>query len=370
MSSLEITLRSLLDPNDKIKLFANIYEDLTSQKWATLLTCILKSKAVLEKNFCFMGLPHNIRNVDFLISELQKSVNQINAFNQKNVWNDKYFIKENYNKDFLLDSNGNLSRNASNSLHHHFEILHGPTWKLSPYVEQADAKTIQAIRNLNFICHELEQKINSIQHWKKNLDSVGASIICSFLGIPRFPLTSKDLHRFELDSKFGEITLHYAQVGKTHWDVFFDQDHHIFDETIQGLKYITGEFVINLWNDRCKNKDLAWKKQRENFHQWLVEKGLDPNDLRLGLGWIPVAIIDWNRTFANQTRAEILNRLKDYQDVFSIRVEHHGQVIEQYYPYSWNHSQFSDLISHLTTSPGKDSEYIRIKKYFPDSLSD
>src|SRR6056300_1095471 len=58
----------------------DIYNTPIGKRWLIALEDNLKSKKILEKNFCFLGFADSKRNLNYLVEELNKSIQQINSF--------------------------------------------------------------------------------------------------------------------------------------------------------------------------------------------------------------------------------------------------------------------------------------------------
>jgi hypothetical protein len=55
--------------------------------------------------------------------------------------------------------------------------------------------------------------------------------------------------------------------------------------------------------------------ERRKLNQWLVEKGLDPNDPRTGVGWIQVA-----RLCSTQDQSKLVDEISRHQRVERVEV--------------------------------------------------
>src|SRR6056300_1041490 len=132
--------------------------------------------------------------------------------------------------------------------------------------------------------------------------------------------------------------MHYAQAGKTHREAFHDNDQDIHDENITGIRYLSGEFDVNLncGPDGVHEEDLQdWA----DFIEWCKSKGLDTTDPTLALGWAPLADMDKSK-FQNLTDFEIMKELYYYDDLFKMelyKLEHDSEVLvgERSWDYTW-----------------------------------
>jgi hypothetical protein len=60
--------------------YIQTYDTTLGKRWIEALKDNPRQNRVLEKNFCFLGFADSKRNLDHLVSELNKAVAQINSF--------------------------------------------------------------------------------------------------------------------------------------------------------------------------------------------------------------------------------------------------------------------------------------------------
>ena len=362
-----ITYRNPQDLNDTLDVHFDIVENDFTTRWKNELKNIIHKNYHLEKNYCFMGFVDSPRDIDYLCERINESIFQINMFNDTNTWEKNglkpYRINDLFYKDCVMYSedlpigkavNGDdmatpgcrLKHDAMNRLHRYFEDLQGEAWNLSPYYKLSDHKTKWAIRQLNDLCHELESWVLSYRKSKFEPEWQRPSQIITFLQAPRKNLTTADYNLF-LDNKFdrmlGGVYLHWAQVGKTHIEVFRDEDGADIDDvvcsTINSLQYYTGEFDIE-WGKDITDENAPWHKhEQEEFYTWLERNGFDITDPKLALGFIKIAQCDFQKSFGTYDMFEIWNKLSKYQDIYMIDID--GTV--GVYPYVWSQKNYMDL---------------------------
>jgi hypothetical protein len=279
----KVTLRNPLDHTDTLDYYIKVYDNPLAKEWVLALKELLVSKNLLEKNFCFMGFPNSPRTLEFLCKELNQVVYVINTFNSNLGWVnaglESYFIEDYYTPDvvrfsseypigerlhkiqtddtYLLEHIGLAAKKqVLNRLHNHFEILQGTVESLSPYYIAANYETKYAIRQLNIICHEMENLILSQQKQAYLPQFIRPSQINTWLHADRYKL--KDQHRDLFiengyDRQFGHVYMHWTQIGKTLFEVFRDEDAPKLDSTvcdaITQLQYYSGEFDIEWGSD-------------------------------------------------------------------------------------------------------------------------
>lgn len=333
-SNVNVTLRNPLDFDDRLTYTIIPYDNPIAKDWIQALIEILREGNHLEKNFCFLGFPHTARNIEYLCKELRWAVDQIND----NL--DGYHIPEIFTPNTVrhgLDPDQALM----NALHNHFEVLQGTVEELSPYYRRADHETKYAIRQLNLICHELESLMLSLRKLATMPDWVRSSQITTFINCQRYLLSDKHRELFlenGYDRRFGEVYMHWAQIGKTLFEVFRDEGAPELTDTvceaITHLKYYSGEFDIEWGNDVGYAQGLEWHdREQDDFKVWLASNGLDANDTSLSLGYLPLGRVDLT-AFGTDDPVKIREVLGRYLDIYEISV---GDDVMRY-NYCWSDS--------------------------------
>jgi len=361
-----ITYKNPLDPNQIIDVHFNIEQNNFTDRWKQELKKLLQSNYHLEKNYCFMGfIENNPRNVDFLCKEINKSIFQINRFNTYNKWQmagmDPYHINDYFDEDTVMYSDKHpvgksvdddesatlglrLKHDAMNRLHRYFEDLQGEAWGLSNYYKVADFPTKYAIRQLNDLCHELESYVLSLRKSVMEPEWQRPSQIMTWLQAPRQDLLEQDFTLFKqnnFDRELGGIYLHWAQIGKTHIEVFRDEDGAPVDDavcsSINALKYYTGEFDIE-WGKDVTEQSASWHAEEQNkFTTWLQENGFDADDPKLALGYIKIGHCDLKKSFNTEDQYKIWSILAQHLDVYKIQIDDVGNTFD----YVWSQPDFA-----------------------------
>lgn len=333
----EVILRNPLDQTKSFQYVIEPFDIPIVDKWLERLKEAIHAKLPLEKNFCFLGWPTTQRNLEYMLGELQESVKQINSYGQSPEWlkisNNGYRITDDFRKEVIIDGSGNLDRDFTNRLHHHFEILQGQVGKLSPWYFGADDRTKYAIRQLNNLCHEIETFTNSIKCRAHDPNLVSCAQITTFLHCPRYPLTKIDYENFTLDRGFGHVYMHWCQIGKTHFEVFSDHDGHAGEDGIGGLKYYSGEFDIE-WGPDVKNHPW-WQETKVKFRNWLIKNNFDPDDKTMGYGHLHMAQVDRKKHFGDMSIGEIHALMGNFLDIHKIIVHEGDKKTEGVFDYSW-----------------------------------
>lgn len=344
MPLVKIVLRNPLNYSDQIDYTINPYDHELSMDWIVALKKLLQQKKLLEKNFCFVGFPKTARNLNFLCNELNYAVNIINNF-----FSD-YNISEIYTPENIKAEDfpaGTVNHEVLNKLHNHFEILQGTVSNLSEYYIKADYETKYAIRQLNNLCHEIENLVLSkrkevtLPYW------IRPSQITTFINAERYEL--KDNYR-ELflkngyDRVLGGVYMHWTQIGKTLYEVFRDEGAPELTDTvceaITELKYYSGEFDVEWGNDVVYGGPHQWHNiEQDQFKKWLTENGKNPTDPTLSLGYLPLAQVDLVGSFGTNNGETIWNILSNYLDIYRIEVDGVSNTFE----YSWADAGYKQM---------------------------
>jgi hypothetical protein len=372
-SKVRIVLRDPLNKKDHLDYIVQVEDHELARDWIQALKGIVQSDQILEKNFCFMGFPGAPRNVEYLCQQLNRHVKTINDFSLKGVWQshglDRYLIQ-----DWFVDQTVrwpgsypcahpvweypglSVKHETMNRLHNHFEILQGTVEHLSDYYRYADYETKFAIRQLNNLCHELENAIMCERQWAITPEWTRPSQITTWINTKRFELTPAHRKGFAVngfDRVLGGVYMHWAQIGKTLLEVFRDEGAPDLDDTvceaITHLKYYSGEFDVEWGNDVVYGQH-AWHTQFiDDFHAWLHQQGLDPNDPALSLGYLSLGRVDLQESFGSADYMDIWRMLQSHLDIYKIEVD----SVSKTYDYCWTDDDYeSNQIQQMI--PGYD----------------
>lgn len=339
MKQVVVTLRNPLNKQDKLDYTINVYDHEMAQRWFTSLQDILRHNNYLEKNFCFLGFPNSSRDLAYICKELNWAVQTIN-----NYFVGKYQIKEQYLPEALRDKNLKPNQEIMNALHNHFEILQGTVWGLSEYYKRADYTTKFAIRQLNNLCHEAESLMLSQRKQATAPEWIRPSQITTFLNCQRinFPdycKTTFNENRF--NRRFGEVYLHWTQIGKTLFEVYRDENGVDIDkatcDAITHLRYYSGEFDIEWAKDITFTGENPWHiRDIKGFKEWLVRNDFDLNNTEYNFGHHPVGQVNLMQTFGSDKFQDVLPIISNYLDIYEITA---GEV-SACYDYAWSDSNY------------------------------
>ncbi len=348
-SKITVTLRNPLDHSDLLEYYIIPNDTKLAQDWIAALKDLLQKGNLLEKNYCFMGFPNTARTLEYLCEELNSAVETINTFDFTQHGLDDYIIEEwfhpntvrfpdTYPIEDTVTGDNIISRRHKiglhpkhtilNQLHNHFEILQGTVSGLSQYYKVADHDTKYAIRQLNILCHEIESLVLSQRKAVVNPEWIRPSQITTFLHAPRYELSNEHRSGFitnGYDRRFAHVYMHWAQIGKTLFEVFRDEDApkltDAICDAITHLEYYSGEFDVEWGKDVTLDLNYPWHTaEQQEFKLWLVANGLDPTDSKLSLGYLPVGHIDLQASFGTTDEQEIREKLSKYLDIYSIAI--------------------------------------------------
>jgi hypothetical protein len=343
------------DNNSEVDYTIAPFEHELAHDWLTALDHILEQQLHLNKTFCWLGFPNNPRSLEYLCDKLNSVVFKINTHNWKLYGLEDYYIEEWFSPDVVRygleyqlphnfkyeDYNNVLTyqvkHDVMNRLHNHFERLQGTVENPSEYFIRAPHMK-HVIGQLNTICHEIEQMILGQRQALLIPEWLHPSQITSFSKATRHTL--KPVHR-ELfrsnhyDRKFAHVYMHWAQIGKTLFEVWRDEHAPVLDvttcEAITHLQYYSGEFDVEWGRDVVRGKFEWYDQQMEDFEHWLVANNFDPTDTSLSLGYLPLGNIDTQASFGTSQTDKIWNILSNHLNIKRIETDKHS--VE--YPYTW-----------------------------------
>ena len=358
-------IKITLSGKEHLRYIINLYDNDFVRKWLHEFKNIVKTKLILEKNYCFIGFADSHRNLQFLCNELNLAVKQINKFDLSHTWQnaglESYHIKKLFVPNDFMHSetlpigkavNGDesktpgcrLKHETCNQLHRYFEDLQGQAWNLSKYYYLADNDTKYAIRQLNNLCHEIEGWVNAYRKSKFEPEWIRPSQITTFLHAPRKPLQKNDYNLFiknRYDRELGGVYLHWSQVGKTLYEVFRDHDDAVGAGGINHQQLFSGEFDIE-WGQSVTEKDNFKQVDTQKFKQWLKDNNYDWNDPKLALGYIKLGQVDLEKSFGSTKFLDIYDKMINCLNISKISIVGSENILAEY-NYSLSDPNWKDL---------------------------
>lgn len=335
LDQIQIELRG----KNSVTVYIDVYDNSLSRKWLNALNHLLNNNYHLEKNYCWFGFPDASRNGQYLIDQINASIDAVNSADLG------YTINDHYELDQVLDQDLKLNHDRFNHLHRYFEDLQGQSGRMSKYYTAADPSTRWHIRQLNLLCHEFESWALS---WRKKhtaYEWMRPSQLMCWLNAPRFTLDPEDYKLFGIDTinrPMGGVFVGVNKaVGKHHWEVFQDEgrDSRIGELTTSTLSAQTeaaGDFDIEWARDPGS---FPWqKKQLIEFRSWLIDNGFDPEDPSLTIGHPQVGQVDIERSFGTSDYRDIWNMLNNHLNVYKITTSDAHAT----YTYNWNDPDYRE----------------------------
>ena len=344
LEQIKIELKDV-NTGDLKSVYLDIFDNSLSRKWLPELNRLLENNYHLEKNYCFLGWDTSPRNLEYLCTAINRSIQAIND-SDLDYTIDDYFAPDNVIYPGVPDPDtnaGEIVHDKMNQLHVYFEDLQGSSSNISSYYTQADAETQWHIRQLNLLCHETECFALSRRQGIKAPAWRRPSQLMCWLNAPRFQLDEQDYEQFGVDTIARSLGGVYVgvnkAVGKHHWEVFNDEgrDSRIDELTTTNMASQTeaaGDFDIE-WGDTTK-RHAFMENQLNDFRQWLTANGFDPEDPSLTIGHPQIGQVNLEKSFGTENCERIWNDMQNYLDVYTITTSDAGAK----YEYHWQDQDY------------------------------
>ena len=333
LDRIEIELRG----QNNLTLYVDVADNSLSRKWLSALNDVLRQDLHLEKNYCWLGWTESERNAEYIIERINDSIQAINAADLG------YTIQDNFTVAETITDSLDVDHDRMNQLHRYFEDLQGHSGAMSQYWQQANAVTRWHIRQLNLLCHEYESLVLSMRKVIQAPEWRRPSQLMCWLNAPRYILDAQDYELFGIETLNRSLGGVYVgvnkAVGKTHWEVFNDENRSVTELQTTALRSQTeaaADFDIEWARDPGA---YPWqKKQLEEFRVWLVDNGFDPDEPSLTIGHPQVGQVDLQRSFGTADYEKIWAQLAQHLDVYSIRTSW-GEAV---YNYHWSDPDYCE----------------------------
>lgn len=233
-------------------------------------------------------------------------------------------------KKIMMEAKIPMTVQFLNDLHEVFE-------KLEPN------KTINNNFQINKVLQEMNVSIHKAEQFVHDtLDNDHVQVLM----VPplKEPLHDEDYELFDLDYKFGYMYLTYGMTGVPTKDAFI----HKTTPTPQCV-YSSGMYL-------CFFEDRPFTEHKQ-LNEWLKERGLDPNDPKLALGYIPMGKLVYPEVVNQKEFVKGLARYKrivkvhiqkssrpPQEEAISKPAENNGQI-----PAKWPYD--SEIFYHLDYRP-------------------
>jgi hypothetical protein len=306
-----------------------------SRKWLSALNNIISDDLHLEKNYCWMGWTESPRTAEYIINQINVSIDAINSANLG------YTIDDRFTVEGTIQDNLDVNHERMNWLHRYFEDLQGHSGHMSDHWKKADAATRWHIRQLNLLCHEYESLVLSMRKVIQAPEWRRPSQLMCWLNAPRFALDVEDYELFGIETinrKMGGVYVGVNKaVSKTHWEVFNDEGSGIdqlITTSMRNQIEAAGDFDIEWARDPGA---YEWQiKKLVEFRQWLTVNGFDAEDKSLTIGHPQVAQVNLTKSFGTLDYNQIWQQLAGHLDVHKIRTSDANAT----YNYCWSDTDY------------------------------
>jgi hypothetical protein len=328
---------TLRGQHSELTVYIDVADNSLSRKWLSSLNNILDNNLHLEKNYCWIGWTESQRNAEYIIDQINTSIQAINSAGLGYTIDDYFTVADTIQDDLDVD------HERMNWLHRYFEDLQGHSGHMSPYWLKANAVIRWHIRQLNLLCHEYESLVLSMRKVLQAPEWRRPSQLMCWLNAPRFALDAEDYELFGIETlnrKMGGVYVGVNKaVSKTHWEVFNDEGGDVNELVTTSLRNqieAAGDFDIEWARDPGA---YHWQiKKITEFRTWLVNNGFDLEDKSLTIGHPQVAQVNLSRSFGTLDYNQIWQQLAEHLDVYKIRTSD----AEDTYEYRWSDQDYAE----------------------------
>ena len=237
----------------------------------------------------FVGLSSGNSSSDFFCGQIFMALKIINKFSPIEI-----------DPSLLL----NINQEKLNILHDKFDSMCGPDG-----IGTKRSNEVQvALECMNESIHSLENIISGKQYGLTPIPY----IYVEYLNTPKINLPDFAYEEFSLERSFGDLFIHYSQVGKSILDAYEDEDEIMKESNIRPLSVYDGSFDIRLRGWSLKKADSL----RNELSTWMACKGVDSKDKKWAVGWLVVAELIRN----GETEEELISRLSNMTEVVSVEL--------------------------------------------------
>lgn len=349
LEQIEIILRDK-QTNALVPVYIDVFDNSLSRKWLKALNHLLANNYHLEKNYCFFGFVNSGRNGNYILNQINNSIQAINRADLGYQIDDHFTMENTLSEDpeesRVVKSVGrNIVHDKFNWLHRYFEDLQGVSGQLSPYYHKADPATRWHIRQLNLLCHEFESWALSYRKELEAPEWQRPSQLMCWLHAPRFELEAEDYELFGIETMnrpLGGVFVGVNKaVGKHHWEVFNDEGRdsrvgELVSTTLRSQTEAAGDFDIE-WGQNPAAGEWQIRRLKE-FKQWLLDNGFNPDDKALTIGHPQIGQVNLLQTFGTEDHAKIWSILDNHLDVYQISTTDATAT----YEYHWSDNDYMD----------------------------
>ena len=107
LDRIEIDLRGA----DNVTLYIDVTDNSLSRKWLTALNDVIRNNLHLEKKYCWLGWTESERNAEYIVSQINASIDAINTANLG------YTIYDHFTVEGTIQDNLDVDHDRMNRLH-------------------------------------------------------------------------------------------------------------------------------------------------------------------------------------------------------------------------------------------------------------
>lgn len=274
----------------------------TSSLWVKLLMNANSSGYMPYVRYSgFLYGDKNLQTINRILNECIKVINN----------DGRYWISE--------TASGEWTQEFSNTIHHHFECLIGSVEKKADFYIESSELVQHAICGLNHCAHDLEALKRAELGRTINPNNYFSNLIVEFMDAPGISLPAEAYELFDLNVDFGDLYLHYSDIGKTWWEVYYDKDADIFSEAIRPYRVLSAGFDIFFGDFKIS------KKEKLDFDRFLREHNVDPSNKKESLGWLKLGIFNCPKNLNREEVRKIIGEYSNVQNISLVRLLDDGE---------------------------------------------
>ncbi len=224
---LHLTLSKDTQPCETLTLEFNLLDFPFVQQWAALLQQRLKEGQPLNPHRHTVGFQGNSSSQFHYVQRIGRALNHFRKSGILTLENEA---------DLLTD----MDQDKLNILHHYFDQLRGPLDHPSDIYLKSDEDTREQMDIYNESIHALE---NILVH-----QAIGRApipyVYVEFFKTEKSKLPDSAYAHFTLHRDFGDLFIHYSQVGKSWLEAYEDEDDIMERDNIRPHEFYDGSFDV------------------------------------------------------------------------------------------------------------------------------
>jgi hypothetical protein len=294
MTQIKITFCNPDNINDTVLYAWQVRSTPVAYRWLERLSTAQYLGYAIDEPNRFYGFNSREQEVKIAIQRINEDIENINAY--------KPIIDRT-----IADVN---NQDTLNYLHHIFEEYHGQLdQQTNRFWLGAPESAKKGLARLNIDVHRCESVA----------DGVAKKFLVTYYGLPKDTLFKEiDYQHITNVNQFGQLSILYAEIGKTLSDMYRDQDDYIgLNDMLLPYTHCSADFRVDLYDkDQAAAKQESedvWKYYLEHQEMFL-KFGCKYQDPRHQPGKIPVADMIYNN------KQTVIEHLTPRQMVKSVKI--------------------------------------------------